>query len=75
MMDVILFFSVPAILLAGATLWRKFDNSCKHLWGNWIQEETEYAYVQHRACTHCGYTEREQFRKMIPNEATPSRND
>ena len=37
---------------------------CYHRWGAWDVAETENAYVQFRKCKKCGYTEREQFRKL-----------
>lgn len=37
---------------------------CRHKWGDWHDDNTEEAYVQYRNCMKCGYTEREQWKKL-----------
>ena len=37
---------------------------CYHRWGTWVAGETAETYTQSRQCEKCGYTEREQWRKM-----------
>ena len=41
-----------------------FFGDCRHEWGDWMQDNEEFAYVQHRKCIKCHYVQTEQFRKI-----------
>lgn len=66
MNDLALFFGgIGGIFLACFVIYYvdKFSG-CWHKWGDWHEDSTDVAYVQWRSCTKCGYTEREQWRKI-----------
>ena len=66
MNDLLLFFGtiVGVIVIVLGLYALEKVSSCWHDWGYWVPEETDDAYVQWRSCTKCGYTQREQFRKL-----------
>ncbi len=66
MSDLFLFFgTIVGVIVIVLTLYTIDKMSgCWHKFDKWVPEETDDAYVQWRSCTKCGYTEREQFRKL-----------
>lgn len=38
-------------------------SACKHRWGRWQFARDENAFVQLRACEHCGFTEIHQTKR------------
>lgn len=66
MFDLFLFFSVLIVVgaMIAANIYYKTKTECKHDYGNWVQQETEHAYVQMRVCSKCNYAYVHQFRKM-----------
>ena len=66
MNDLLLFFgTIVGVIVIVLTLYALEKASrCWHKFDKWVPEETDDAYVQWRSCTKCGYTQREQFRKL-----------
>lgn len=66
MNEVLIACAVIAIVLLIAIVMHILEKrgDCRHIYGSWHAGETDDAYVQFRQCEKCGYTEREQWRKM-----------
>ena len=66
MSDLLLFFgTIVGVIVVVLTLYAlEKASSCWHKWGAWDANETDDCYVQSRRCFKCGYTQREQFRKL-----------
>ena len=65
-MDILLFSLVfiCTIIFAALQYITKCSGICRHKWNDWFDDSTEDAYVQFRTCSKCGYTEREQWKKI-----------
>lgn len=70
MTDIMFYCSTLVIVGIVLILFRIYERwgECRHNWGNWVQNETEYAYVQQRICTKCGFAETHQFKKFRDKE-------
>jgi hypothetical protein len=66
MFDVGLVLLVLAVVLIISAIAFAVEHigKCKHDWSKWSAVDAEFAYVQQRWCTKCGYIETEQFRKI-----------
>lgn len=64
--DLVIFFSVFIVVggVIALSIYHKHKDDCMHEYGDWVQQETEHAYVQMRLCSKCNYAFVHQFRKM-----------
>jgi hypothetical protein len=66
MSDLFYFFSaIGGFIVMGCTIYFiEKVGKCWHTFGDWWDETTDHAYAQARRCSKCGYTEREQWKKI-----------
>lgn len=53
-----------AIVITAIVCLFECRGKCVHKWGDWRDDSTDDAYVQFRVCEKCGYTDREQWKKI-----------
>lgn len=63
----ILYFSIAIIvvgIIAAVAHIHEKRGECDHQWSHWTPSETEWAYVQQRVCSKCGFVQTNQFKKF-----------